>query len=142
MRRHVALALSLLLVAGGATAAGVATAGAATPNVVPKVAIKIVSGSACVPASSFCFKPALKSVKSGTKVIWKNTTIAPHTITRCDAAHCSGTSGGTGTDTGFGSTGSIGNGAKYTFTFHGKGTYVYYCAIHGFALMHGTITVT
>ena len=64
-----------------------------------------------------------------------------HTVTRCTPAACSGASGGTGTQTGFGS-GTIAAGGKYAFAFRGKGTYVYYCSIHGYALMHGTITVT
>ena len=29
----------------------------------------------------------------------------------------------------------------HTHTFHGVGTYNYYCAIHGFAVMHGSVTV-
>jgi len=33
-------------------------------------------------------------------------------------------------------------GKTYSFTFAGAGTYVYYCAIHGYATMHGTITVS
>jgi plastocyanin len=145
MRRQVSLILSLLVVAGAATAAGVATAGAAThgrtrPLAVAAV-VKAAAGSKCHPTQSFCWKPKAVSVSSGSKVAWKNPTFAPHTVTRCDPAHCSGASGGTGTDTGFGSA-TIATGGKYAFTFHGKGTYTYYCTIHGYTLMHGTITVT
>jgi plastocyanin len=29
----------------------------------------------------------------------------------------------------------------YAFTFTGLGTYRYYCKVHGFSVMHGTVTV-
>ena len=141
MRRHLPFALSLVLVIGGLAAAGIATAGASTTTI-PRTSIKIVSGTACPASASFCFKPANRTIAPGTKVIWKNMTIAPHTVTRCTALASSGVTGGTGTDTGFGSPGTIASGTKYHFVFHGAGTYVFYCQIHGYALMHGTITVT
>ena len=111
MRRHVSLIVSLLVVAAGATAAGIATAGAAThrPSVV-RVVVKIGAGTQCNPTASYCFKPSSLSVARGTKVIWKNPTIAPHTVTRCTTAACSGVDGGTGTQTGFGTTTSIPSG--------------------------------
>jgi plastocyanin len=142
MRRHVSLILSLLVVAGGATAAGVATAAAATrsPAAAPHVTIKIGHGSQCHPTASYCFEQTAVSVASGTKVTWKNPTIAPHTVTRCSAVPCNGVGGGTGTDNLGGSIAS--GGGKYTFKFKGKGTYTYYCTVHGYPLMHGTITVT
>ena len=143
MRRHVSLALSLALVVAGAAAAGTAAAGASTraPLVHPHVSIRIVPSTSCTPATLYCFKPANKTVASGTKVNFKNTSIAPHTVTRCDALHCAGLGGGTGTDTGLGSA-TILPGTKYSFVFHGAGTYMFYCSVHGYAVMHGTITVT
>jgi plastocyanin len=30
---------------------------------------------------------------------------------------------------------------QYGFTFNAPGTYVYYCAIHGYAVMRGTVSV-
>jgi plastocyanin len=144
MRRHLSLTLSILLVATVAVVAGIAAAGASTaaPTTRPHTVIRIVTGRACVPAAEFCFSPATKSIAPGTRVTWKNATITIHTVSRCSAAVCSGASGGTGTDTGFGSPGTIASGGKYSFVFHGAGTYVYYCMIHGYAVMHGTITVT
>lgn len=141
MRRKVSLMLSLLVVAGGATAASVATADAATPLAVPHAAIKAAAGSQCHPTAMYCWKPATRSIPSKGKIIWKNTTIAPHNVTRCSAVPCSGVNGGTGTDTGLGSA-NFGSGGKYTFKFTGKGTYNFYCTVHGYALMHGTVTVT
>jgi plastocyanin len=110
----------------------------ASAQVVPAFHVHIVNqGGTCT--SLFCFQPQTASVASGTKVVWKNVSGAAHTVTRCTVAAC-GVSGGTGTDTGFGSS-VIVPGTKYKFVFHGRGTYVYYCQIHGYALMHGTVTV-
>jgi plastocyanin len=143
MRRHVSLTLTLLLVAASGAGAGVASAGASTPRplVIPRTAVKMLAGSQCNPVQSFCFRPQSKTIVAPTKVVFKNLTIASHTVTRCDPTHCSGVSGGTGTDA-FGSTNIIPSGTNYKFIFHGLGTYTYYCTIHGYALMHGTITVT
>jgi plastocyanin len=143
MRRHVTLVLSLLVVAGGTTAAaGVPTAGATGPRpLVIAAVVKAAAGTKCHPTQSFCYKPTAVSVSKGSKVAWKNPTIAPHNVTRCTAVACSGVDGGTGTQTGLGSP-TIASGGKYVFKFTGKGTYNYYCSIHGYALMHGTITVT
>jgi plastocyanin len=142
MRRHVSLTLTLLLLVATGATAGVASAGASTPGplVIPRTAVKMRAGSDCNPVQSFCFRPRNKTVVSPTRVVFKNLTTAPHTVTRCTPAACSGVSGGTGTDTGFGS-GTIASGTSYKFVFRGTGTYTYYCSIHGYALMHGTITV-
>jgi plastocyanin len=64
-----------------------------------------------------------------------------HDPTRCATPACP-VSRGTETDTGFRSAGTIPAGGTYEFVFHGKGTYGYYCQIHGYGIMHGTITVT
>ncbi len=98
-----------------------------------------------VPSSStcshlFCFQPTRVKVAAGNSVTWTNHTGVTHTITRCTPSACSGHGGGTGTDTGFGDPGLSPN-QQYTFTFHGPGSYVYYCAIHGYATMHGKVTV-
>jgi plastocyanin len=143
MRRHLSLILSLALVAAGAVGFGIAsTAASAAPLMGAKVTVKIASGKQCTPKAEFCFSPSNISVSSGTKVTFKNTTFTIHTVTRCSATPCAGVSGGTGTDAGFGSPGTIASGGKYVFKFKGTGTYTYYCQVHGYALMHGTITVT
>ena len=89
----------------------------------------------------FCFDPPMDNASSGTAVKWTNTTGADHTVTRCTPSACSGADGGTGPDHGPGS-GTVGPGQTYSFTFSGAGTYLYYCAVHGYATMHGTIVVT
>jgi plastocyanin len=48
---------------------------------------------------------------------------------------------GTGADTTFTSASTPPRGT-FSHRFHGIGAYNYSCTIHGFAAMHGTITVT
>jgi plastocyanin len=139
MRRSLIVTLSLLIVAAAATVAGVASAGASNAAI-PKVTVSIVSGSKCKPAAEFCYKPASVTVASGTRVTFVNKTLTTHTVTRCTTVACAGHDGGTGKQTGFG--GTVGHGAKYSFVFRKAGTYVYYCQIHGYGTMHGTVTVT
>jgi plastocyanin len=100
-----------------------------------------ITSSGCAGGKIFCYSPSTLSVAPGTKVTWQNNTSVVHTVSRCTVAVC-GVSGGTGTDMGFGSATLLNPGKTYTFTFTGAGTYVYYCMIHGYATMHGTITVT
>lgn len=142
MRRSVIITLSLLFVAAGATAAGVASAGASSASTAtaPKVVVSMVASTKCKPVSEFCFKPANVTVASGTRVTFNNKTLTTHTVTRCTSVACAGNSGGTGMQTGFG--GTVAAGAKYSFVFRKPGTYLYYCQIHGYATMHGMVTVT
>ena len=121
-----------MLVAG--TGAAFALGGAKPPP--PKV-VKIVNSSAT--CAEFCFRPGQVHVAVGQAVTWKNASISIHTVTRCTKPAC-GTGGGTGKDVGPKS-GTIAPGKSFTFVFHSKGTYVYYCQVHGFAVMHGTVTV-
>lgn len=90
----------------------------------------------------FCYSPSALTVSSGDRVTWTNKSITPvgHNIVRCTPDACNGVGGGTGTDKWAG-TGTIHQGGTYSHTFTGAGTYVYYCSIHGYAQMHGTITV-
>ena len=80
---------------------------------------------------------------AGATVTWTNTSGVEHTVARCTPAACNGASGGTGTDATFSkSTVAVPAGASFHYTFAQPGTYVYYCTLHGYAVMHGTITVT
>lgn len=72
------------------------------------------------------FNPRNLSIKVGTKVTWTNKDGVAHTVTSDDG--------------GFTSSGNLGNGATYEYTFNAVGTYPYHCAIH--PSMTGTITVT
>jgi len=136
MRRFVAIAVALALLLG-AFALGEGVLGATTPPPVKKIAI---TGSACVGGRLFCYKPAALTVKKGTKVVWTNATGTIHTVTRCTKAACNGMTGGTGRQTKLASP-SIQPHKSYAFLFTGLGTYRYYCKVHGYGIMHGTITV-
>jgi hypothetical protein len=75
-------------------------------------------------------------------VTWTNQSGAFHTATRCTPAACAGVDGGTGTDSGFTSGNiAVANGSTFSHTFHGAGTYTYYCEVHGYDVMHGALTV-
>jgi plastocyanin len=136
MRRFAAISVALALLLG-AFALGESASGAVTPPPVKKVSI--ASFGQCA-NGYFCFKPAAITVKKGTKVVWTNTTDVTHTVTRCTKAACNGQTGGTGKQTKLASP-TIAPHKTYAFTFKLAGTYRYYCKMHGYGLMHGTITV-
>jgi plastocyanin len=120
--------LALLLMA---LASDVAASTSATTS-----SVRIVNMSATC-ADFFCYKPRALQVTAGTTVTWTNQTNVSHTVTRCTVAAC-GRGGGTGRDKGFGSA-TIPPGGTYSFTFMTKGTYIYYCAIHGYGVMHARV---
>ena len=120
---------ALSLMTGSAPSAG-ATTGASSVSIVN-------SGGVCT--SVFCYEPSKLTVLPGTTVTWTDKSFAEHTVTRCNTSACSGTGPGTGTDPAFNS-GVFGT--TFSLVFRGVGTYNYYCQIHGFATMHGTVTVS
>lgn len=91
----------------------------------------------------FCYSPQMLTVSPGDRVTWTNNSLTPigHTVTRCTPSACGGVGGGTGTDK-WPDSGTFHQGQTYSHTFTGPGTYVYYCTLHGYAQMHGTITVS
>jgi plastocyanin len=135
VRSRFRVGLAACVLAGTSMVAGTLPVGATTT-----VQVKIVASSSTC-SSTFCYKPAKKSIAQGVRVNWSNVTTAPHTVTRCTPTACNGKSGGTGKQKGFGS-GTIDAGGTYAFTFLGTGTYRYYCTIHGYGVMHGLISVT
>ena len=86
----------------------------------------------------FCFRPSTLTIIDGEAVTWSNTSGADHIVARCDPTNCSGASGGSGSDAGFES-GDLPTGATFSHTFHGAGSYAYYCPLHGYAAMHGAV---
>ena len=137
MRRPFVIVLGALLALGAIAVGEVSTASAATTP--PKPVTVTITSAACPGHKIYCFKSAALKVTKGTKVVWKNASAAPHTVTRCTVSTCH-VSGGTGTDPKLKSP-TINPGKTYTFTFHHAGTYVYFCLVHGYTIMHGTITV-
>lgn len=77
--------------------------------------VRILSGSA--DSVSISFSPLLVTVVIGVNntVAWVNNDNAAHTVTAKDGSFTSG---------------NVGAGASYTYTFTTPGTYAYYCAYH------------
>lgn len=74
----------------------------------------------------YAFQPATLTITKGTKVIWTNTSDAPHTVTSDTNA--------------FGTASSLSQNQTFSMTFTTAGTFAYHCAIHTY--MKATITVT
>lgn len=72
----------------------------------------------------FAFSPSTLTVTAGTTVTWTNKDAATHNVTSDNAVFSSG---------------SMANGATFSFTFSDKGTFGYTCTIH--PQMKGTIVV-
>lgn len=70
------------------------------------------------------FSPSTITVTAGTTVTWTNKDAVTHNVTSSPALFSSG---------------SMGNGATYSFIFANKGTYNYSCTIH--PTMTGTVVV-
>jgi len=102
--------------------------------------ITVTSGGCSGGGTSYCFNPESASATTGGAgaVNWTNQSGVAHTATSCTASACSGAPSSTGSDT---FNVSI-DGSSGSFTFTSPGTYYYYCTIHGYAAMHGSITVT
>lgn len=133
MRRpHKVQKIGLAMVLAGAVLGGSA-ASASTTQVVQ-------IGDNCG-GSMHCYSPPAASALSGDTVTWQSTSIEKHTVTACTPNQCAGNGPGTGTDKHLASR-TILPGGSYSFTFQGKGTYLYYCKIHGYGVMHGTVTVS
>lgn len=79
-----------------------------------------------VAIQNFAFSPETITVKVGAKVTWTNKDSAAHTVTGdSDDGPASGT---------------LAQGASYSFTFNKAGTFSYECSIH--PNMKGTVIVT
>ena len=137
MSRWKLVAAAAAVACSGLVLAVAAASGPASPAVARTVPVAIQNGGTC--GQIFCFSPQTLTVTSGTTVTWSNATAADHTVTRCNTTACP-VGPGTGTDAAFGS-GLLVAGQTFSATFHGLGTYNYYCQIHGYTVMHGTVTV-
>ncbi|MEW6043974.1 MAG: plastocyanin/azurin family copper-binding protein [Thermoproteota archaeon] len=93
--------------------------------------IEMAKGSStpgCETTSS-CYLPNAVTVKTGTKVTWKNVDSAAHTVT----------SGKDATPDGTFDSSIVMAGKSFSHTFKSAGTYNYYCVVHPW--MTGTVTV-
>jgi plastocyanin len=118
--RNAVIGAATLLIAGG-TAAQIHHTYAASPAATKQVV-------ATEKNNKYLFSPKSITVSVGTKVVWKNTSDAAHTVT------------GTAGNAKFKAyNAKLLAGKSVSFTFSKAGTYKYYCSIHPY--MKGTVTV-
>ena len=116
--------LAVLLVAAAVVGAGLLPADAAGATV-KRVGIR-----------NMAFAPQTITVKTGTKVTWKNADGVVHNVTSASSMKT------TASVTGLFASASLGNGQSFSFTFKKKGTFYYVCTIHAsMASMHGKVIV-
>ena len=89
----------------------------AAPSVGDTVAVKATDG--------LVFKPAVKKIHKGDKVVWKNVSGLAHTITAYKG----------GTKWSFDK--ALGPGEKVTRKFTEKGTYTFRCTVRGHSFVSG-----
>jgi plastocyanin len=123
------MAAAAALVAFGLVGAGSA----------PGIGITITSGQCSGGGTSFCFNPEAAAVQTGVPVTWTDQSGVAHEVVSCTPSACLGSPVSTGTQTFDVFVAADGHAA---FTFSRIGTYYYYCSIHGYASMHGSIIVT
>jgi len=110
---------------------------AATPVRADSGPIGITEGGCAGGGSGFCFTPESAVATTGKVVTWVNSSRANHTVTSCTVAVCGVASPGDAFSLAIGPA----FGDNNSFTFASAGTYTYYCKVHGYSAMHGTITV-
>src|ERR1700682_1351000 len=119
------------------------------PGSAASASVSIVASGTSGCASAYCFQPASTTITSGDSVNLTNNSLAPHTVTRCGAAPgqndagcpAIGAAGNDGSSNdNFNSPTLSANGGTYSHTFAAGGSYTYYCTIHGYSVMHATVT--
>jgi plastocyanin len=101
--------------------------------------VSIDDATTCADGSEFCYRPASLTVDAGTTVTVTNGSMASHSLTRCTVSACG--SGNTGSGSQSFDTGVLSSGSSASITLNQPGTYVYYCTVHGYSVMHGSFTV-
>jgi len=76
------------------------------------------------------FNPVSLTIPAGTMVMWRNNGNSQHTVT----------SGSPSNAGGLFDSGLLGNGATFQHMFNDRGTFPYFCRVHG-SIMSGTIVV-
>jgi plastocyanin len=120
----VIVVMSLVLLAWGGSAA-TAVASTKAPGSELKKGPAVHTVKIVEVNGRFAFQPATLTIKAGDIVVWKNTTIAPHTVTSNTGA--------------FNTAGVLSPNHTFSFRFTRGGTFRYHCNIHLY--MHGTIIV-
>jgi plastocyanin len=127
-----------VILASRAPVARATLTGARTAATSTKISIR--PGACSGGGTSFCFKPESVNIAMGGTVVWTNASGVGHTASSCTASACPGAPANTGSNT-FSFAIGAANGSTGSFTFTSAGVYTYYCMIHGYAAMHGKITV-
>jgi plastocyanin len=109
------IALPLAGCAGSGSAAGTTAAIETTAAAATTATTAPVAGGLAVTIESFAFNPDSLTIKVGDTVTWTNKDSVGHTITEDKGAFDSG---------------SINNGATFSFTFKTAGTFSYHCTVH------------
>src|SRR6266566_7397137 len=99
---------------------------AATPATSPSTSTNSAQIKMVESNGQYSFSPATVTVTKGGKVVWTNTTDAPHTVTP-DTAKA------------FTASSDIAANQTYSLVFNTAGTYTYHCSIHTY--MKATIIV-
>jgi plastocyanin len=119
------------------------------PAAAASASVSIVANGTSGCTSAYCYQPASITINSGDSVNLTDNSIAPHTVTRCGAAPgqsdagcpAIGAAGNDGASNDkFNSPTLSANGGTYSHTFTAVGSYTYYCTIHGYSVMHATVT--
>jgi plastocyanin len=101
-------------------------AAASTPAAATTPKPAKAAGATAVAIEGFAFAPKAVEAKVGEKITWTNDDAAPHTVTAKSGAELD--------------SGSLAQGASFSFTPEKAGTIEYFCAIH--PSMVGTIEVS
>jgi len=141
----VPIAAAFIVAACGSSASGGGGGGATTsaPPAVTSSAPAVGAGTGTtapkaqdITIQNFAFTPQTLAVKAGTTVTWTNRDSVPHDVTSAD-----GMSTGAATTSLF-SSGTMGTGQSFSFTFKKPGTYFYECTIHAAEpTMHAKVVV-
>jgi plastocyanin len=132
-----ALAATLLLAACGGSTTTTTTPTATTPptptatpsptpSPTPTAQAAVMKVSIVEKDEKYSFQPAMITIKTGTQVVWTNTSDAPHTVTSDNGA--------------FTASSLIQEHQTFSMTFSKPGTYHYHCSIHPY--MTATVVVT
>jgi plastocyanin len=120
------------------------------PASAASASVSIVSNGTSGCASGYCYQPSSATLNSGDSLNLTNNSFAPHTMTRCGTAPgqndagcvAIGAAGNDGTSADkFSSPTLSASGGTFSHTFTAAGGYTYYCTIHGYGVMHATVTV-
>lgn len=137
-RTHASLARGMLSLVG-AVAASVFAGSALTETATAATTITITPITCAGGGTTFCFDPEAATAQTGSPVTWTDQSAIAHEIAPCTSSACPGSPPSTGSNTFAVLVPANGHGS---FTFTNPGTYYYYCTIHGYAAMHGRITIT